>query len=71
MEEDNGGEEEESAANNSMQLAPHQKHPRISPAQLFSVLMIGIRAPMSMATAIVAVVGLVFLPDVLENGNLF
>lgn len=45
----------------------HQLYPRISPVQAFALLLIGYRAPTSLAAAVVSLFLLIFLPGLLQS----
>ena len=48
-------------------LAPHQRHPSTRPIQFLFALVFGVKAPLSLAAAVVTLVGFVYLPAVIEH----
>jgi hypothetical protein len=48
-------------------LPEYQRFPRIERSQVFFILLVGLRAPMWMASAVVTVLGLIFLPAIIQH----
>ena len=59
--------EEESEPSQLSILMPHQQHPHITSFTLMGILIVAIKAPMTLAATVVGLVGLVFLPAVISH----
>jgi hypothetical protein len=65
--EEGADEQESSQSKVALPSTGRQQHPRMGPVQMVGVLFVGIKAPMSLAVVVVSLLGLAFLPALLQN----